>query len=153
MEFKKDTGSKNKILLIVIATWIFALTATVFIGILIFPELKKMSKSRKKDRPRNSYDDGTDISWLGTEPEVSIVEDGYFVTDGKSIFFKNQYDNNRLYSYYKDGDSSVSLKAVVDTIPGMMYYYDGYIYYTGKINDGSIPGAAAIYRVKTDGSK
>lgn len=153
MEFKKDTGSKNKILLIVIATWIFALTATVFIGILIFPELKKMSKSRKKDRPRNSYDDGTDISWLGTEPEVSIVEDGYFVTDGKSIFFKNQYDNNRLYSYYKDGDSGVSLKAVVDTIPGMMYYYDGYIYYTGEINDRSIPGAAAIYRVKTDGSK
>lgn len=148
MDLKKEGITKNKILLTVITIWIFAVATTIFISVFIFSSNKESSKkgmSKKSDRSEEVF------YFNDQEPELNIVEEGYVVTDGKSVFFKNQYDNNKLYSYYKEGDN-VTLKPIADTVPGTMYYYEDYIYYTGVQNDKNVPGSIAIYRAKTDGS-
>ena len=113
MDLKKEGITKNKILLTVITIWIFAVATTIFISVFIFSSNKESSKkgmSKKSDRSEEVF------YFNDQEPELNIVEEGYVVTDGKSVFFKNQYDNNKLYSYYKEGDN-VTLKPIADTVP------------------------------------
>ncbi|MBT9776896.1 DUF5050 domain-containing protein [Clostridium sp. MCC353] len=86
------------------------------------------------------------------DPEGSVNEGntvgnehcfGRMVFDGKNIYYRNSYDNARLYAFKPDGSSIVRL---LDEPVKDLHLIGDWIYYSGEQDNN-------LFKIKTDGSE
>ena len=132
--FYNDRGPNSKLIIPGV------LLLIILVCILLFPFLKSKAgfKGEKFSAISALCDSG---------PASNVFAGSQTLSDGKDLFFKNPYDTQRLYAM----DEAGNIRKVSDISPDSMFYYNGYIYFTGAVNDIDTLGTKGLYRIKPDG--
>lgn len=154
----KPNNSKLRILITLAILVAAIMTGVIFFSIGFFSPKnhtnmeetsEKKSKNKKSSKKDKDEDDASFLSKISslcdTAPASNFISDSYVVTDGKDIYFKNQYNDHEIYSY-SNIKKGKDIKPIGKRQPSQMYYYKGYIYYTSTVSDRDVPGSIAVYR-------